>query len=146
MTGTAIPAAIDALVALFAAALPTFEVSDGQPRDPGPLVLCVGWDGLDQPSASGSVTVGNYGIGGQQLEAFDVSNLLSTWSGSATASQERAVIFEAFAAVKAAVSTNPSLSDAVASARITDFDYMTSNRVEGIPERVRFTIHIEAWR
>lgn len=148
MSGSTIPAALTALVTTFRTVTPTTcDVFRGRARDPQkPRFLCVGFDESGQAPVTGARDLADYG-GSQDQEAYDVSNLLTCWAGNETPDQLEADTLNLFDVFAAAVDADRSLDQAVAQARVTQFDYQPAvKRDEGVLVQVRFTVNIVAWK
>lgn len=144
MSGSAIAAGLDALIALYAAAAPTgFQVGDGRPFDPKRKFLAVGWIGDAQPSVEAARVRLDAAVARQQ-ETFTVTNLLSVWSGKDLRPEVRAEAFDAFDAFDAALAGDRTLGRAVMVAQVTELNYMPARVAEGAMAQIRFAVTIRA--
>jgi hypothetical protein len=145
VSGTAINAALVALAAAFDVGKPSTDwtVRDGRPFDPKRRFLAVGWDQTDRPSVAASRTPGDMGFK-QTGETFEVSNLLSLWSGKELTTEARAEAFAAFDAFDAALAADRKLGGTVQLAQISGYEFTPSRAAEGVVARIRFIVTIRA--
>lgn len=111
---TAIPAAVDALLAATKRALPGVQVHDGQPvvslaND----CVVIGYDpdraAADQTESSGGLVT--------DRDTFDIVGLVSSWAGDAEMRPRRVRVFEMYAALRAELAQDSALGGAVTHCR-----------------------------
>ncbi|MFD9943199.1 hypothetical protein ACFWYW_14600 [Nonomuraea sp. NPDC059023] len=111
MAPSRVPAVLDALVARFTTALPSTPVMDGpQVTDDVLLdVVHVGWDGDDDGLAA-ETTQEWSGLGGaHKTEQILITCAIVCWDGRTSARAVRQRAYALFAAVEAALRSNPGL-------------------------------------
>lgn len=136
---SAVPVALDALVALFTRELAGKQIIDGLPtQDVAGDVVAVGLapqepadvESSEDPAGPRSV-----------LETFDVLCLARSWSGNDGVKPQRDRTYALLGAAKAAVKSDPTLGGVVFDARFVGSSYMpwrTENQlVVDVPFRIR---------
>lgn len=144
-----IPAAVEALFTLFSTAATALSdtdlaVIDGDPIDPPRKFLCVGWDESDQPAVSNVLLPNNASMATAQ-ETYEVTNLLTVWSGGETAAQLRTDAFALFDVFRSALLADPTLGGVVSSASVSSLEYTPGSRVEGVLAQIRFSVQCSAF-
>lgn len=140
MSGTAVDAALAALVSTFTAAAPTgWQVLDAQPTDPKRRFVAVGWDASGQPAVIVNRVLSNAG-GTAMYENVDVSNVLTLWSGKELSPQARSEALAAFDLLDAALAADRQLSNTAMLAAITAYEFTPAAHPEGVMAQVRFTV------
>jgi hypothetical protein len=148
MAASAVPGAIDALIALIAATDPTLQVNDGWSISPQPRMVLVG---VTDQTPTTSLTHAWAGIGAQrQDESFDIPCVIWCASGDKT---QKTVRDEAFAILDAietallATSTSRTLNGALTPPGVAEivtgaFDQTNTDDEagEGRQARIYFTV------
>lgn len=147
MSGTTLPATLDALVALFTAALPALQVVDGPNYDPSTAFLAVGWHSNDEAAASPTSIIADLGRRADR-EDYDVSCLLSYHVGASQdgMSAARSSLYASFAAINAALDTDSNLGGAVYRARVSEHSYVPLIDETGVMVTIRFLVSVIAWK
>lgn len=118
---SAVPVALDALVALFQAKLSGTQIVDGPPTvDIAGDVVAVGLAPEDATDVQSTEQIA--GLGAVE-ESFDVLCVARSWSGNDGVKAQRDRTYLLLAAVKAAVSADESMGGAVTRARFAGSTY-----------------------
>lgn len=119
---SALPATLDALVALFTSALPGVQVVDGPvTQDVRGSVVAVGLAPQDPTPADASEVAAGLRV---RRESFDVLCLARSWSGNDAVKAQRDRTFELVAGVKAALNADRTLGGVVLGAEFAGFSYV----------------------
>jgi hypothetical protein len=145
MSGSTVPATIDALLALFRAALPDLQITDGPDYDPRNNFLAVGWHSNDEPATAANNTIADAGRSRDQ-EDYDVFCLLSFHVGSGGVSAARSSLYAAFEVLCAALRGDSALGGAVSRARLSEHAYLPMVDEGGITLSIRFAVNVIAWK
>ena len=150
MADSTVPDAIDALVALWTAALTEVSVHDG------PAVgadhsdhLSVAYDGENPEVVSTDLTPADIRAGNPGYnEVFFISCTIATSSGDAVMSTRRTRAFEIFAACKTALRADMKLGGVVQSAWVSDFSLLQEPPDEhgntGLSAGIRFRVRCKS--
>jgi hypothetical protein len=141
-----VPAVLDALVALWSAALPDVQVVDGQPLDLEDDVICVGFSG-----AAGEVSVTDTRTQEQMAsspdrEQYDVTNMFSSWRGAE--SNAKAVRDGVYALVRAAaaeIARDQRLGGLVMRANVSSGNFTQYQSTDGATAVVQVIVSIDAF-
>jgi hypothetical protein len=138
MTSTTVPAALTALVALAAAALPSVQVFDGPPTTDLPdTYLLVGF-AEGGPAVTGQqITEG----GGLTEEVYDIACQLSVYSGDTDIATTRGQAAGLFDTLATALAGADKLGGAVGFADLSGFDWTQDQASEGAVVTVDFTVN-----
>lgn len=118
---SAVPSALDALVALFAVKLPGTQIVDGPPTvDIAGDVVAVGVTPDDPSDVQSTEDIA--GLGAVQ-ESFDVLCLARSWSGGDGVKTQRDRTYRLLTAVKSALAADESLGGVVTRARLAGSSY-----------------------
>lgn len=118
---SAVPATLDALVALFQVKLAGTQIVDGPPTvDVAGDVVAVGVTPDDPGDVASTEDIA--GLGAVQ-ESFDVLCLARSWSGGDGVKAQRDRTYRLIAAVKTAVAADESLGGVVTRARLAGSSY-----------------------
>lgn len=118
---SAVPAALDALVALFGARLSGTQVVDGPPTvDVAGDVVAVGLTPGEPADVQSTETIAGLAA---VRESFDVLCLARSWSGDDGVKAQRDRTYRLVAAAKAAVAADESLGGVVTRARFAGSSY-----------------------
>lgn len=118
---SAVPAVLDALVAVFTARV-SAQIVDGPPtQDVAGDVVAVGLAPSEPAGVQSSETIVGYDT---VEEFFDVLCLARSWSGNDGVKAQRDRTYAVVATAKAAVSEDPTLGGVVTRARIAGSTYM----------------------
>lgn len=149
MSGTALALAIDGLVATYTsvaadAAAGGVTVIDGEPKDPPPQHLCVGWDGPDEAAATSQPVPADAGWSTVD-DTCRVGCWLSFWHGTKTVSEIRAALVAAFGVFNAALHAGPVIAEQFEQPSASGLSYLV-DRVsrEGTIVVLRWTVTIRA--
>jgi hypothetical protein len=145
VSGSTVPAALDALVATFTTALPGLQVTDGPDYDPRNAFLAVGWHSNDEPAVTLAQSIADAGRS-RDREDYDVSCLLSWHVGNAGVSSARTELFQAFETVCSAVAADGTLGGSVHRARMSEHAYFPLIDEGGVTVSIRFTVNVVAWK
>jgi hypothetical protein len=146
MSGTTVPAALDALAAVCRTALPAgFQVTDGPDYDPRLGFLAVGWHSNDEPAVTESTVIADLGLRHDQ-ENYDIHSLLSLHVGSETVSSVRADLYASFELISTAIAADRDLGGAVHRARIVQHEYLPMVDEGGVTVSIRFAVNVIAWK
>lgn len=144
---TAIPAALNGLLAAFKAApgLSKVTIIDGpwlaHPEDPD--VLVVGWT----PSGDMSIEYVDAIAGlGSTRETFDVPGLVSAWRGGATLEATRARADELIEVARSTLQLDPTLGGAVTRARLATLVFDQYRTDQGTQVSIEFVVRVDAFR
>lgn len=141
---SSIPAAVDALVAMFRAATPV-DVYDGTyPTNPADDYLAVGVADPDNPSVDGTQDWGGLGTR-RRHESYDIRCVLSSWSGGGTMKERRDAAFALLTVCETAVKADPSLQGVVTSgwASVSATQVVSGDTPQGPVCTVNFTVTVE---
>jgi len=109
-TTSRIPATIDALVSIFAAALPDVQILDGPPNvNLESDFVAVGWSPYADTAADAQQQFVSLGTQRRE-EDFTVACYADSYSGDTGASARRARVFQLVGAAETALRTDPTLS------------------------------------
>lgn len=141
-----IPAALAGLHAIAATALPNLQLGDAVLLETDDSFLIVGYENGNDPAVSGTRGVGDLRQA-ENVESFDVRNLVSVWLGDVDATDARVTLFGYLDTLDAAIrSSAPILGDdRITEAYITDFGLTQSPVGEGSTATVEFLVHVEAF-
>lgn len=145
MPVSTVPAAIDALVAAIAAALPGVQVVDGQPIATEDDVIAVAFTGL--PGEAGVEmrrAQADLSYGSDQ-ESYDIVCLASAWTGGTDPKKVRDRAYELIEAVAAEVARDRTLGGTVAQAGLSTDSFAQEQTTKGAVATVRFVVHVEAF-
>jgi hypothetical protein len=145
VSGSTVPAALDALTVTFTGALPDLQVVDGPDYDPRRNFLAVGWHSNDEPAAVVDYLIADAGRARDQ-EQYDVHCLLSFHVGTGTVSSARASLYTAYEALARALADNPKLGGAVSRARMANAEYLPLIDEGGVTVSIRFSVNVLAWK
>ncbi len=119
---SAVPVALDALVALFTARLPGTQIVDGPPTvDVAGDVVAVGVTPQDPADVQSTEDIA--GLGAVQ-ESFDVLCMARSWSGNDGVKAQRDRTYALLGAVRDRLRADPTLNGAVAHVLLVGSSYM----------------------
>ena len=149
MAASRVPAAIDAIVALLAAAVGATAVTDGPQLagDIPPVLVCVGYDGAPD---SDMHAISNWtrvwaGLGAQkQNEAFDVDCCVIGFAGDTDVKTRRDAVFATFALAEAALRAQIDLGlPSPTVTRIAYGGYFQEQTDRGLQTRIPFSVNVQ---
>lgn len=143
--GSTIPAVIDELVRLTAAALPGVQVVDGQPVvqvEADFISIAYGEDG--EPAAE-STRTRNQMTATPDQESYDVWCIASAWDGDVDMQATRARAYGLVDAIAAAIAADITLGGLVMSARLASESLYLDQTTKGAVATVRFFVHVDAF-
>ena len=140
-----VPAALNALRDVWAAALAGVRVIDGPWLDSPsePAVIVVGW----LPEEGPTVDFGDAVAGlDSAREIYDVTNLASAWRGDAAMAPTRQAADDLLEGARGAIAADPTLGGVVTRARLAAGSWSQYRTAQGTQVTVEFTVHIDAFR
>ena len=149
MADSTIPAAITALMSMFAAALPDVAVFDSDVTGAVPdEYVGVAFPDAEDPTTSPAVTFEQDwgGIGGAPLrEEFEIRCEIATWSGGDTLAARRVRALALFASCQNAVRADHGLQSSISasgSARVSGGQMVTGDSPQGPLCTLNFTVQV----
>lgn len=140
-----VPAALDALVARWVAALPDVQVSDGQPVATENDLIAVGFHDVPGEPAVNSTRTREQLAAQPDRESYDISCIASTFDGGTEFKPVRDRVYELVNAVAADLADEDTLGGLVMQARVTADDLIQEQTEAGAVATVRFTVHVDAF-
>jgi hypothetical protein len=139
------PAVLDYLVELAASLLPNLQVTDGQPIDPRPDLLAIGFTGLPgEPVVQASQAPDQFNAAPDR-ETYDVACFAYSLRGGKDLKVVRDQVYATVATFAAGLRTDPTLGDLVGRARLSVVSFMQQQSTSGAEADLRFAISIDAW-
>jgi hypothetical protein len=135
--GELIPAAIEALVALWKAALPDVQVLDGDPTTwTAGVFLTVG---IGADDVTNEATVERPGLR-RRSDYADITNALWAAGGDTSIPAYRDRAFTTFRAARTALQADQKLGGAVTRAELTSYAYQPRRTPRGAGAQIQFTV------
>jgi hypothetical protein len=144
MTST-VPAAIDALVALWRGALDGVQVADGEPIEIENDLLVVGFIDVPGEAAVTSTRTREQLAAEPDRESYDITCLASSFSGVTDFKTVRDTAYGLVNTAAAALAGDDTLDGLVMQSRITADDLIQEQTEKGAVATVRFTVHVDAY-
>lgn len=144
MSGTALAVGIDGLVAVYTpAAPPGVKVIDGEPKDPPPKHLCVGWAGPGEAAAAARPVPADAGWSTVD-DTCVIDCLLSFWDGKKSVTQIRAELVEAYNTFDVALRADHTLGGIGMAAFAGGLEYFVDRSREGTYVLLRWSVTVRA--
>lgn len=140
-----VPTVLDALVALWSAALPGVQVADGQPLDMQNDLIAVGFHDVPGEPAVNSTRTREQLAAEPDRESCDVSCLASSYSGVADFKTVRDRAYELVNAAASALADDDTLGGIAMDARLTSDDLIQERTENGVFATVRMVVHVDAF-
>lgn len=142
-----VPAVLDAIVALAAAALPGVLVSDGEPLDPSSDdIVVIGFNGTPGDAVVTATLTNEQMAVGDDREQYEIACLASVWRGGqrdAKAVRDRA--YELVQTVANALAADSRLGGLVMMAGLSAGEYAPLQTDQGAVATLHFTITVDAF-
>ncbi|MFI6819264.1 hypothetical protein ACIBG7_43235 [Nonomuraea sp. NPDC050328] len=140
-----VPAVLDALLSLWAKALPGVQVVDGQPLEVEPDVVFVGFTGLPGEPVVTSTRTREQAATLPEHEAYAITCLASSLRGETDAKQVRDRVYEMVSALAGELAADPTLGGLVARAELSTESFAQEQTNEGAAATLQFVVNVDAW-